>query len=282
LKLEYVHEEEPSVLWTALQNCYEQQKAAILPKANLDWIHLRLQDYKSIGDYNHDVHMICAKLWFCEKEPSDEDKIKKTLTTMLPSDRVLKHQYRAQNYQRYSELIHDLLQAEKHDELTLRNYQQHTVGTAPLPEVNYSSKGKENIYGAKPSKNVGKFKKWKKNKHKKNKSKEQNSGKGKKSFKCHYCGGANHNAKKCKILQHLVDLYQKSLNEVGKAKGSYEAHFNAASDEATTLGKSHDEAAKPCPLTNDYIDRENMIIEYNSNDIFGDQECAPFTLLDFY
>jgi hypothetical protein len=36
LKSEYVLEEEPSVLWTALQNCYKQQKVVILPEANLD------------------------------------------------------------------------------------------------------------------------------------------------------------------------------------------------------------------------------------------------------
>jgi hypothetical protein len=46
----------------------------------------------------------------------------------------------------------------------------------PLPEVNYSSKGEEKTDGAKPSKNVDKFKKDKKNKHKKNKYKEQNLG----------------------------------------------------------------------------------------------------------
>jgi hypothetical protein len=98
LKLEYVQEEESSVLWTALQNRYEQQKTVILPETNHDWIHLCLQDYKFIGDYNHTVYKICAKLWFCEKkEPSDIDKIEKTLTTMLPSDRVLKHQYCARN-----------------------------------------------------------------------------------------------------------------------------------------------------------------------------------------
>jgi hypothetical protein len=62
LKLEYVQEEEPSVLWTALQNHYEQQKVVILREVNHDWIHLRLQDYKSIGDYNHAVRTICAKL----------------------------------------------------------------------------------------------------------------------------------------------------------------------------------------------------------------------------
>jgi hypothetical protein len=41
---------------------------------------------------------------------------------MLPSDRILKHQYHAKNYQHYSELVQDLLQAEKHDELTMINH----------------------------------------------------------------------------------------------------------------------------------------------------------------
>jgi hypothetical protein len=118
----------------------------ILPEANHDWVHLRLQDYKSIEDYNHVVHKIYAKLWFCEKEPSDKDNIEKTLMAMLPSDRVLKHQYHAQNYQHYSELIHEFFQVEKHDELielTMRNHHQHPIGTAPLSKVNYSSKGKK-------------------------------------------------------------------------------------------------------------------------------------------
>jgi hypothetical protein len=85
---------------------------------------------------------------------------------MLSSDRVLKHQYRARNYQCYSEIIHDLLQVEKHDEVTMRNHHQRPVGTTPLLEVNYSSKGKDKTDDAKPCKNVGKFKKGKKNKHK--------------------------------------------------------------------------------------------------------------------
>jgi hypothetical protein len=41
---------------------------------------------------------------------------------MLPSDRILQHLYRVKNYQTYSDLVHDLLQGEKHDELTLRNH----------------------------------------------------------------------------------------------------------------------------------------------------------------
>jgi hypothetical protein len=98
---------------------------------------------------------------------------------MLPSERVLKYQYRARNYQHYLELLQDLLQAEKHDELTMRNHHQRLVGTAPLPKVNYSLKGKEMVDGNKPPKNVGKSKKGKRNKHKKNKSKDPSSGKGK-------------------------------------------------------------------------------------------------------
>jgi hypothetical protein len=67
---------------------------------------------------------------------------------MLPSDRILQHQYRARNYQNYSDLIHDLLQAEKHDEHTLRNHHKHSVGSAPLLEVHYSVKGKQKIDGS--------------------------------------------------------------------------------------------------------------------------------------
>jgi hypothetical protein len=70
----------------------------------------------------------------------------------------------------------------------------------------------------------------------------------------------------------LIDLYQKSLKDVEKAKGSYECHFNAGSDEATTSDKRPDEATKSSLTVDDYIDRENMIVKYNSNDVFGDQD----------
>jgi hypothetical protein len=79
LKSEYVMEEEPNVLCAALQTRYEQQKVMILSEANHDWTMLRLQDFKSIEEYNHIVHKICAMLHFCDKEPSEADKIEKTL-----------------------------------------------------------------------------------------------------------------------------------------------------------------------------------------------------------
>jgi hypothetical protein len=78
--------------------------------------------------------------------------MKKRLRKLL--DRVLKHQYRARNYQHYLELMQYLLQAEKHDELTMRNHHQRPVGIAPLPKANYSSKGKEKVDETKTPKNV--------------------------------------------------------------------------------------------------------------------------------
>jgi hypothetical protein len=80
---------------------------------------------------------------------------------MLPLDRVLKHQYHVRNYQGYSELVQDLHQAEKHDELTMRNHHQRPIGMIPLPQVNYSSKGKEKVDETKPPKNVAKLRKAK-------------------------------------------------------------------------------------------------------------------------
>jgi hypothetical protein len=51
-----------------------------------------------------------------------------------------------------------------HDELTLRNYHQHSVGSAPLPEVHHNVKGNEISDGSKNHhKKFGKFKKVKRN-----------------------------------------------------------------------------------------------------------------------
>jgi hypothetical protein len=51
---------------------------------------------------------------------------------------------------------------------------------------------------------------------------------------------------------------------------SFEAHFNDASDEATTSGMIPDEAEKPSLMVKDYIEGDNMIVEYNPNSVFGD------------
>ena len=82
--MEYMLEEDPRAFWTSFKNRYEHHKAIILLEATHEWNHLRLQDFKTIGKFNHVVHKICSKLWFCENKPSEAEKIEKTLFTMLP------------------------------------------------------------------------------------------------------------------------------------------------------------------------------------------------------
>jgi hypothetical protein len=51
LKSKYVLEEQPNVLWAALQTHYEQQNVMILPEANRYWTMLRLYDFKLFIQY---------------------------------------------------------------------------------------------------------------------------------------------------------------------------------------------------------------------------------------
>jgi len=62
---------------------------------------------------------LSAKLKFCKKEPTDAEKIEKTLSTMLPAQMILQQQYLQRGLTVYSELIKTLLQAEMHNELLL-------------------------------------------------------------------------------------------------------------------------------------------------------------------
>jgi hypothetical protein len=117
-------------------------------------------------------------------------------------------------------------------------------------------------------KKFGKFKKGKRNgKNMKNRAKGQGKGK---AFTCHKYGGPNHLARKCRIPKHLVELYQRSLKESNNTKRLYEVHFNDVTKEATTSRTITSNSEMPKLTDNDDMDIENTIMEYNSNDVFGD------------
>ncbi|XP_075087902.1 uncharacterized protein LOC142169863 [Nicotiana tabacum] len=48
LKTEYLTLKEPFELWSSLKEQYDHLKATILPRARYEWIHLQLQDFKTI------------------------------------------------------------------------------------------------------------------------------------------------------------------------------------------------------------------------------------------
>ena len=185
---------------------------------------------------------LSAKLKFCEKEPTNVEKIEKTLSTMLLTQMIFQQQYRERGFTIYSELIKTLLQAKRHNELLLWNSNLRPMGTKPLPEVHANTQNKQQR-NATNSSNHRNFKG--KNKHKRQRQhKSRGANKGKdvsksdnkkpnKSSTCDKCGCYSHPTQKCRTPNHLVELY---LNSVGRGcsnqgcsnqGGQFEAHFNS-------------------------------------------------------
>lgn len=62
LKNEYFTEEDPAGLWKSLKDRYDHQKMVILPAAQNEWLNLRLQDYKTVSEYNSALFNIVSRL----------------------------------------------------------------------------------------------------------------------------------------------------------------------------------------------------------------------------
>nr|XP_009619271.1 uncharacterized protein LOC104111300 [Nicotiana tomentosiformis] len=100
LKSEDLTLKDPFQLWTSLKERYDHLKATVLPRARREWMHLRLQDYKTISEYNSI------------------------------------QQYREKGFKKYSELISCILVVEQHNALLMKNYEVRRTGSAPFPEAN--------------------------------------------------------------------------------------------------------------------------------------------------
>ncbi|KAJ1284099.1 hypothetical protein BS78_03G178200 [Paspalum vaginatum] len=256
----------------------QPQKEIIYPDAQHECNHLRLQDFKSVEDYNHAVYNIGTRLKFCEKEPSDAEKIQKTLATMHPADRVLCNQYHKEHHQLYSQLVHSLIQSERHDELQLKNHHLRPVGSAPLPEIHniqnsVGNKRKSNGPSQDYQKNsIGRNGRnfTKNRRHKANKRARGNGHSPRGNARiCHKCGCNTHFAATCRTPKYLVDLYLKSIRDSKQKDSKFEAHFNQSTAPA-------DHASSSKVLTESLNNKEltfatdDMIIQYNSGDMYGD------------
>ncbi|XP_017227796.1 uncharacterized protein LOC108203393 [Daucus carota subsp. sativus] len=136
LKTEYLTIKDPSTLWKDLKERYDHQKTVILPKARYDWLHLRLQDYKTVSEYNSAMFKITSQLKLCGENITDKDMLEKTYSTFHANNMLLQQQYRERGFTKYSELISVLLLAEQNNELLLKNHQVRPTGSTPFPEVN--------------------------------------------------------------------------------------------------------------------------------------------------
>ena len=136
LKNEYLTVKDPLVLWQSLKDRYDHQKTVILPKARYDWLHLRIQDFKSVNEYNSALFKISSQLKLHGENITDEDMLEKTFTTFHASNVFLQQQYRERRFTKYSELIACLLVAEKNNKLLLQNHQSRPTGSKAFPKAN--------------------------------------------------------------------------------------------------------------------------------------------------
>jgi hypothetical protein len=98
------------------------------------------------------------------------------------------------------------------------------------------------------------------------------------NMQCKACGAFKHIAEKCHTPKHPVTLYQKSLEKDKRVQGSgagYEAHFSILTNLMFEAGCSSKDPQNPRidePTLNvdDYMDSDNTMVKYNSNEIFDD------------
>ena len=82
-------------------------------------MHLRLQGFKSISDYNSVLFKISSQVKLCGEKVTEENILEKTFMTFHASNVPLQQQYRERRFTKYSELISCLLVAEQNNEFLL-------------------------------------------------------------------------------------------------------------------------------------------------------------------
>ncbi|XP_026399150.1 uncharacterized protein LOC113295002 [Papaver somniferum] len=133
LKSHYLRMKDPYTPWTKLKDRFDHQKTVILPRARYEWMHLRLQDFKSVSEYNSTLFQIVSRLKLCGETITDADLLEKTYSTFHASNILLQQKYCERQFRKYSELISCLLVTEQNNELLLKNYQSHPAGSIVAP-----------------------------------------------------------------------------------------------------------------------------------------------------
>ncbi|XP_068340446.1 uncharacterized protein [Pyrus communis] len=85
-KNEYLTVEDPLALWKTLRNRYNHKTIVILPKAHYELTHLRIQDFKSVAEYNSALFKITSQMKLCGDTITEEDMLEKTFSTFHASN----------------------------------------------------------------------------------------------------------------------------------------------------------------------------------------------------
>jgi len=84
MKIEYIAEKDPQVLWKKLTERFDHQRTIVLPKARYEWMYIHLQVFKIVSEYNSELFRICSKLTLCGEKIVDEDMLQKNFPPFTP------------------------------------------------------------------------------------------------------------------------------------------------------------------------------------------------------
>lgn len=253
---DYAYIKDPTGLWKALKERFDNQREITLPHALDEWTNLRFQDFEKVEAYNSAMLRIAAQLEYCGKPVSEAEMLNKTYLTFHKSHYVLQEQYRNRGYKRFSELIVALMIAEKNNELLIKNHNARPSGTKAFTEVNainvknpdresqtYRGRGRRFNRGR------GKYYnpqgrrsfKWVRSEESPKGKEIQGNSTLKRENICFRCGSKGHWAHICRTPPHLCKLYKESLKGKGKEVNFTEQPEGTTHLEASDFASDFDE-----------------------------------------
>lgn len=137
LRMQYIHEEDPAILWGALESRFQHEETIILPQARSNWLSLRVLDFPNFHSYDSELHRIVAQLRICGQSITDAAMIDKTLSTFPPACAILSQQYRNLKFTKHADLMRYPMIAEKQQQLLLK-----TAETRPARKIHNTEASK--------------------------------------------------------------------------------------------------------------------------------------------
>ncbi|GJS30351.1 uncharacterized protein Tco_0490971 [Tanacetum coccineum] len=210
LKTEYLTVKDPLMLRNNLKDRYDHQKTVILPRPRYEWVHLRLQDFKSVSEYNPAMFRITFQLTLCGEKITNEEMLEKTFFTFRASNMLLQQQYRK-------------------------------IGRGRGSDRGRGRGFGRGIYHGVQFKNTSGHNKWQDKGKMNEKCQKARSAT---TNTCYRCESVNHWARACHTAKHLVDFYLQSQKNKGK---EVEANFVYDNENVDSLG-GHGDHVDPTHL----------------------------------
>ncbi|XP_057776864.1 uncharacterized protein LOC130995551 [Salvia miltiorrhiza] len=188
LKTEYLTVKDPQELWMNLKDRFDHQKTVVLPKARYEWMHLRLQDFKS-QQYRERGFKKYSELIACLLVAEQNNELLLKNHALRPTG---------------SAALPEANATFNHDNGRGRG------------NPRGRGRGRGRGYGRGRGRGKPHDATFSNKKHKA--SNEHNSYK--KEGECQRCGMTGHWARTCRTAKHLADLYQDSIKGKGKKESN--------------------------------------------------------------